>query len=146
MQTTSNETNRTYAVRSLVVLGFIAAAATLACATTNAARAVDDELSSEQNVGEGGDQSRMREGTKVEKLAGYFKLTGDRVTFYPAEGKQHFGGLENLALERIARTVKDSPSQLNWIITGTITEYRGSNYLLVTHAVLKDEQKSYAKQ
>ena len=89
----------------------------------------------------GGDDHRLREGTQVEKVSGHFKLTGDRVTFVTADGKQRFGGLENLALERVARVVKDSPAQLRWTIAGVITEYRGANYLLVTHAVLADETK-----
>jgi hypothetical protein len=89
----------------------------------------------------GSEDHRMREGTQVEKISGHFKLTGDRVTFVTADGKQRFGGLENLALERVARVVKDSPGQLRWSIAGVITEYRGANYLLVTHAVLADETK-----
>jgi len=89
----------------------------------------------------GSEDHRLREGTRVEKIHGYFKLTGDRVTFVTTDGKQRLGGLENLALERVARVVKDSPAQLRWTIAGVITEYRGANYLLVTHAVLADETK-----
>ena len=91
---------------------------------------------------QGGEDHRVREGTQVEKIEGHFKLTGDRVTFITADGKQRFGGLENLALERIARIVKDSPAQLRWTIAGVITEYRSANYVLVTHAVLADETKA----
>jgi len=45
-------------------------------------------------------------------------------------------GLENLNLERIARAVADNPVTLEWKVTGTITEYRGANFLLVTRATL----------
>ena len=86
---------------------------------------------------------RMREGTTVEELRGHFKLTGDRVTFFAVDGKQRFGGLENLALERVARAVKDSPGQLRWQVTGIVTEYRGANYLLVTRAMMIDSNGAY---
>ena len=86
-------------------------------------------------------QHRIREGTKVADLVGHFKLTGDRVAFYTADGNIRFGGLENLNLERIARVVKDSHIELQWTVSGLVTEYRGTNYLLVAHAVLKSKRK-----
>ena len=55
--------------------------------------------------------------------------SGRYVTFLSSDGKLKFDGLENLAIERIARTIGDSPDQLEWSISGTITEYRGANYL-----------------
>jgi len=81
-------------------------------------------------------QERIREGTKLEKT-GYFKSAGDGVTFYTDEGKVRFRGLENLILERIARTIEDTPGQVEWNVRGTVTEFRGNNYLLITHAILK---------
>jgi hypothetical protein len=87
---------------------------------------------------EGGQVSgRWREGSRLIDQLGCFKVTGDHVTFVSSDGKLKFDGLENLAIERIARTIGDSPDQLEWSISGVITEYRGANYLLVTQAVLK---------
>jgi hypothetical protein len=87
---------------------------------------------------EGGQVSgRWREGSRLIDQLGYFKLTGDRVTFVASDGKLKFDGLENLAVERIARTIGDNPDQLEWTVSGIITEFRGTNYLLVTQAVLK---------
>ena len=80
---------------------------------------------------------RVREGTALE-THGSFKLTGDRIMFYTAD-KRRFGTLENLNLERIARMVSDSPDPLQWSVSGTVTEYQGSNYLLVSRAVLKSK-------
>jgi len=80
---------------------------------------------------------RLREGTSLVDVPGYFKMMGDRATFYTADDKERFGGLENLNLERIAVAMDETPDQLDWIVSGTITEYRGSNHLLVTRAVLK---------
>ncbi len=79
---------------------------------------------------------RIREGTKIE-TTGYFRSTGDRVTFYSDEGKVRYRGLENLMLERIGQAIADNPGQLEWSVTGTVTEYRGANFILVMHATLK---------
>ncbi len=72
-------------------------------------------------------------------MLGSFKLTSDRATFYPADSEQRFQGLENLNLERISLVVGENPDRLDWIVSGTITEYRGTNYLLVTKATLKNK-------
>jgi hypothetical protein len=80
---------------------------------------------------------RVREGTEIVDQLGYFRITGGRVVFVTDDGKRRFVGLENLNLERIARTVADSPQPLRWGVTGTITEYRGANFLLVRRAILK---------
>ena len=81
---------------------------------------------------------RQREGTALVDVPGYFKLTGDRATFFPAGSDAHYMGLENLNLERIATAISDIPEQIPWIVSGTITEYRGANYLLVTKAILQN--------
>jgi hypothetical protein len=88
-------------------------------------------------------RKRVREGTNIDKT-GYFRTTGDRVTFYADNGKMRYRGLENLMLERIARTIEDNPGQLEWKVTGIVTEYRGANFLLVTHAVLKTNEERFA--
>lgn len=59
--------------------------------------------------------------------------------FTTADGTGRYTGLENLNLERVAIAVSESPDQLLWSVTGTVTEYRGTNYLLVTLALLKSK-------
>ncbi len=87
---------------------------------------------------EGGQvNGRWREGSKLNDQTGNFKLTGDRVTFVAADGKFKFLCLENLCIERVSRVISDSPDQLEWSVSGLITEYRGANYLLATQAVLR---------
>ena len=68
-----------------------------------------------------------------------FKITGDRATFFTTDGQHQFTGLENLNLARIVRTINDRPDAVEWSVSGTISEYRGSNYLLVTRATLKSK-------
>ena len=80
----------------------------------------------------------LREGTAIVEEMGQFRLDGKRVTFVATDGKRSLIGLENLNLDRIARTVADHPERLQWKVSGTITEYQGNNYLLVGRAILRD--------
>lgn len=77
----------------------------------------------------------VREGQKVKDLIGTFRISGDRANFYTLDGRR-LGGLENLALERISVTTNDNQS-LTWRVSGIITEYKGTNFILVSHAVVK---------
>ncbi len=81
---------------------------------------------------------REREGTSLVDVPGYFKLTGDRATFFPSGSEIHYLALENLNLERIATAISDIPEQIPWVVSGNVTEYRGANYLLVTKAILQN--------
>lgn len=94
----------------------------------------------DQSTASEGDR-RMREGTQIADRLGHFRMTGGRVTFFTADGKRRLVGLENLNLERIARTIADSPRPLQWTVTGTVTEYRGVNFLLVRRAILKSRSE-----
>jgi hypothetical protein len=93
----------------------------------------------------GGDSGsdRLREGSTLE-VQGSFKLTGDRIMFYPSADNRRLGTLENLNLERIGRMVSESPETLEWTVSGTVTEFQGANYLLVTRAVLKSKPQRRA--
>ena len=81
-------------------------------------------------------EHRIREGTELVEQPGRFRITGQRVTFFTADGTRRFVGLENLNLDRIAQTITRNPAQLRWQVTGTITEFRGTNFLLVRRAIL----------
>ena len=81
---------------------------------------------------------RLREGSKIVDEIGHFELQGDRATFISTSSKRKLGCLENLGLERIAQVVSDNaPNQLEWTVNGIVTEYRGSNYVLISEAILK---------
>ncbi len=84
---------------------------------------------------------RQREGTQLVDMPGYFKITGDRATFFAGDGSAKYDGLENLNLERVAAVTSENPEQLEWLVSGTITEYRGANYLLVSKAVLRNKHQ-----
>lgn len=80
----------------------------------------------------------FREGMELVDQPGTFKLAGDRAIFFVGDGKQQLIGLENLNLERIVHVITDNPESLEWFVTGAISEYRGSNYLLVRRVTFKN--------
>jgi hypothetical protein len=80
---------------------------------------------------------RQREGTRLIEVSGRFDLAGDRVTFLPVNEREHYKLLENLALERVGQVLSESRARHEWTVSGTLTEYRGSNYLLLQKAVIK---------
>jgi hypothetical protein len=45
-------------------------------------------------------------------------------------------------LERVAQAIAENAKQLDWIVSGTISEYRGENFLLVNRAELKSPTRS----
>lgn len=80
---------------------------------------------------------RQREGAKLVDRRGRFEIRGDRVIFLATNPDAHFVVLENLSLERVTRVLEDSGSQLEWSVSGTLTEFRASNYLQITRALVK---------
>jgi hypothetical protein len=81
---------------------------------------------------------RLREGTRLIDVPGSFVSLGpDSVTFAPTGGKDAYRVLENLALQRVCLQLDDNRGPRQWVVSGLITEFRGSNYLLVTKAVVQ---------
>ena len=80
---------------------------------------------------------RQREGTRLTDVGGRFELAGDRITFHSASGRESYRLLENLALERVGQVLSESRAKQDWTVSGTLTEFRGANYLLLTKAVIK---------
>lgn len=83
---------------------------------------------------------RQREGARIVERRGRFEVHGDRVIFFAQEPDAHYVVLENLALERVTRVVEESGPQLVWSVTGTLSEYRSSNYLMISRAMVKSAQ------
>jgi len=74
-----------------------------------------------------------REGTQLRDEPGRFITAGSRITFISSDSTNYLG-LENLNLERVAKIITASPDSVEWFVTGTVTEYQGSNYLLISRA------------
>lgn len=75
----------------------------------------------------------VREGSQIEDQRGWFHQ-GDRWSFVPLNGRERFTVLENLNLERIISLMAERPDIPLWRVSGSVTEFRGANYLLVEHA------------
>jgi hypothetical protein len=81
---------------------------------------------------------RLREGTKLIDVTGTFQATGaDSVSFLASGNKESYRVLQNLALQRVSYSLEENRALRQWIISGTITKYRGANYLLITKAVIQ---------
>ena len=81
---------------------------------------------------------RLREGTRLRDASGRFRVSGDSLTFIDGESRE-ISGLPNLNLERIIRMLKtvEEPESITWSVSGTVTEFSGRNYLLISRAVYK---------
>jgi hypothetical protein len=81
---------------------------------------------------------RLREGTRLKDVAGRFRQSGDALTFIDGENRE-IAGLPNLNLERILRMLKtvEEPESITWSVSGTVTEFSGHNFLLISRAVYK---------
>lgn len=94
--------------------------------------------------GDSSSSTLRREGTHVE-FGGHFNVSGERATFQADEESIQFRALENLALDRILRMVRDAGSrQLHWTIEGNLTEFHGQNFLLIEHAVVTARDLEYS--
>jgi hypothetical protein len=80
--------------------------------------------------------SRLREGTELRDISGQFQALDGRFEFVSSDGVYRLRMLENLALERAARKVSDSPQGINWKVSGVLTEYEGFNYFLVRRIIV----------
>lgn len=87
---------------------------------------------------------RLREGETIE-MTGKLELSGDRAIFHPGADHAPLRVLENLALERITRVLSETREEREWVVSGTITEYRGANYILIDRAVQRSRQAATAK-
>ena len=99
-----------------------------------------DEPTEESNVLSSGSESdldRLREGALINDQPGTFQLVGKRMVFVYEGDERQLGTLENLALERVVRLVKQSAAPQTWLVSGTVTEYQGSNFLLIDRAVIR---------
>lgn len=72
-----------------------------------------------------------REGTRVENRAAVCRAEGERLVLQLADSTRYITALENLAAQRILKSVMDEPSDNQWIVTGSITEFQGRNFLLI---------------
>lgn len=76
----------------------------------------------------------VREGARIESKIMRAKLAGENIVWEADDSKKSFDSLENLALERVLQAVHADGSERPWIVTGTITEFKGRNFILLERA------------
>jgi hypothetical protein len=89
---------------------------------------------------------RLREGTRLTDVVGSFQTAGDRISFHPDGKSESYRVLENLSLERIDGYLGSARGTPTWTVSGIVTEFRGSNYLLVSKAVVRTVGESASPQ
>ena len=77
------------------------------------------------------------EGNKLQDVVGEFQIAGERIRFRPLNQKIKLTVLESLALERISRVLDETRTPPMWSVDGTVTEFHGGNYLLISRAIVK---------
>ncbi len=87
---------------------------------------------------------RLREGSLIKDLPGTFVSAGERIAFYPSDQDTALPVLENQALERVAGMLEQAPGRV-WSVSGTVTEFRGRNYLLISRAVVRPRHATSAE-
>jgi hypothetical protein len=80
---------------------------------------------------------RLREGTRLTDVVGSFQSAGDRISFHPDGKSESYRVLENLNLERIDGYLGSARRTPTWTVSVVVTEFRGSNYLLVSKAIVR---------
>ena len=110
---------------------------------SNSGQSLSSYLVRNRIIEEEADKHRIREGTKITNRLGRFRQAGDRAIFITKTNVE-LGGLPNLNLERIVRTLKgvDDPESIWWSVSGIVTEFSGKNYLLIDRAVYKSSVHS----
>jgi len=122
-------------------LGHFAAATALSLTVAAATAPSSDAAPPTRAAGE---NTRLREGQVLTDVQGTFDTAGNRVQFRPADGSASLRVLENLALERVTRILDETRPDRLWLLSGTVTEYRGENYLLITRVVLTSRSNANA--
>ncbi|MFN7733826.1 MAG: hypothetical protein ACK5OB_18155 [Pirellula sp.] len=78
----------------------------------------------------------QREGTLVANVRGHFELGGERARFVDARTGATYVCLENQVLQQIAiATSRQTTVGTDWIVRGTLTEFDGTNFLLLDRAI-----------
>ncbi len=92
-------------------------------------------------------KGRVREGTRLNDKRGFFTQRGDGATFNLGDGSLKIEGLENLNLERVVRTIalSDKSNEIEWLVSGIVTEFQGGNYLFIDRAIQLSKTPTTAK-
>lgn len=94
---------------------------------------------SDSDNGETFDESgmtRVREGKRIKDPTASFQIVGERVHCVLNQHNLTVVVLENLTLERVHHYLLRGGDNPTWEVEGVITEYEGSNFLLLHRAIV----------
>jgi|688.fasta_scaffold00023_39 hypothetical protein len=80
------------------------------------------------------------EGTRLVSQRVQCRMTGDRLVLrfaadsHPLENRELLA-TENMAAERLAEQLQADSNNLEWVVSGVVTQYRGQNYFQIQHTV-----------
>ncbi len=75
----------------------------------------------------------LREGTHMDSRPAVCRFNGQRLSVEIDGLERPLVALENLAAQRILDAIRDDPGDNRWLLDGKITEFLGTNYLLLEH-------------
>lgn len=115
-------------------------------AAATSAKTTTSENAATVNTGIDGYQTngRWREGTRLHQVHGVFSTNGERLQFTTIDGKVQILVTENLLAERVLRSTQESSDPLSWIVQGTMTEFKGTNYLTLNYATIQAKKPKLA--
>ena len=93
--------------------------------------AEDTEEQRETTATQAPETKLLREGTRLESRIAECRSSGDRMSVLLQDDGRVLNTLENLASQRILKAVMDDPGDNKWVISGTVTEFQGHNFLLL---------------
>jgi len=76
----------------------------------------------------------LREGSEVVRALAKCRASGDKLVLEFRETGRMMAALENLAAQRVLKAVVEDPSNVEWIVSGSVTEFNGRNYLYLKQA------------
>jgi hypothetical protein len=86
----------------------------------------------------------IREGTRIDDRPAVCRFNGERLSVELDGQENAILALENLAAQRILVAVRDDPNDNRWLLNGTITEFLGSNYVMLERVKrLVDDNQNY---
>jgi len=86
-------------------------------------------------------KNRLREGASINEV-GKFDFLGDRLSFMSESSGREMKLLENRMMERVVLAQENATGELIWEVSGTVTEYKGRNFLLLTRVRLKGKRSN----
>lgn len=115
---------RSHFSQHLVLSGLILVSATCFCFFAAAQEERPKSLASKKDF-------VLREGTNVEFERVICENRGERLVLEIPETHSSYIALENLAAQRILEALVDNESDRYWSCTGSLTEFRGKNFLML---------------